>query len=390
MVTGFAVTYPFGGVFWDYIQYPVGLQDMGHEVLYLEDAEDWCYDPFARTTVESGQTNARAFESELRRHAPALVRRWHFRDAAGNRYGLPLAEVARYCRGADLLINVSFACTLRDEYVTKARLALIDSDPMFTQSAVPAYLAGTADPVARRQIEDLLRHDVFFTFGENVGSADCHIPTDLVRWHPTRQPVVLDRFEDHRQDWRLRKRKLTTVGSWERAGTAFSVRGVEYGWKGREMTRFLELPSRSAVPLELALSGEPPVDDLRARGWSVVDALAVSENASDYRAYLATSFGEWSVAKHAYVASRSGWFSTRSACYLALGVPVVVQDTGFGCALPTGRGILRFSTLEEASAQIAELASHPERHGQAAVDIAEEHFDSTKVLGSLIDRCFAT
>ena len=107
-----------------------------------------------------------------------------------------------------------------------------------------------------------------------------------------------------------------------------------------------------------------------------------------YRDYLARSFGEWSVAKNAYVASRSGWFSGRCACYLALGVPTIVQDTGFGCSIPTGEGVLTFTTVEEAANAIDRLASDPYRHAAAASDIAEEYFDSDKMLTHLIDEAF--
>ena len=129
---------------------------------------------------------------------------------------------------------------------------------------------------------------------------------------------------------------------------------------------------------------------LRTHGWLLVDAYAVSRDPWKYRDYVASSLGEWSVAKNAYVASRSGWFSCRSACYLALGSPVVVQDTGFACAIPPGRGVLKFSTLDEARAAIDEVARDPERHSRAAREIAREYFDSSKVLTRLIDDALAS
>ena len=116
----------------------------------------------------------------------------------------------------------------------------------------------------------------------------------------------------------------------------------------------------------------------------------MSGDPETYRTYLASSWGEWSVAKHAYVASRSGWFSCRTACYLALGVPVVVQDTGFAAAIPTGRGLLTFTTLEDAAGAIETLAAAPERHSLDALEIAREYFDSDRVLTDLLGHALGT
>jgi hypothetical protein len=152
-----------------------------------------------------------------------------------------------------------------------------------------------------------------------------------------------------------------------------------------EFERFIELPARSGVTLELALSGPAPSDRLRAHGWKLRDGHRVSRSPWVYRDYLARSLAEWSVAKNAYVASRSGWFSCRTACYLALGVPAVVQDTGFQRAIPVGEGVIAFQTPEEAVDALDRIATQPERHAQAARAIAEEFFDSDKVLTRLID-----
>ena len=165
--------------------------------------------------------------------------------------------------------------------------------------------------------------------------------------------------------------------------------GVAYHGKSVEWERFLDLPSRSVLPLEVAMSGPAPVARLRARGWHVRDALEVSSDPETYRGYLAGSAGEWSVAKNAYVASRSGWFSCRTACYLALGVPAVVQDTGFGRVIPAGEGVLAFATLDQAVEAIGRLAEEPDRHAAAARAIAAEYFDSARVLTRLIEQALS-
>jgi hypothetical protein len=389
VVTGLAATYPFGGVFWDYMQYLLGLFRLGHDVWYIEDTGKWCYDPRACTFVEDGSYNAQYLARQMALLDPALRERWFYRDATGQTFGRTWTEVKDFCRSADLFIHVSASCWMREEYFAARRVAFIDSDPMYTQASVPPYLDGTIDAAARARVDMLRQHDVFFTFAENIGAPDCLIPTELFHWIPTRQPVVLECFERAAVPLRERRQALTTVASWEPTESGPVVNGVTYCGKGTEFERFIALPARSALPLELALSGRVPEERLRTHGWHVRDAYGISSDPWIYRDYLAQSFAEWSVAKHAYVASRSGWFSCRTACYLALGVPAVVQDTGFSTSLPSREGILAFETLEEASAAIADLLSAPERHAQAARDIAMAYFDARVVLTRLIDQALA-
>lgn len=389
VTTGLAVTYPLGGVFWDYLQYALGFARLGHEVLYLEDSGKWCYDPQAATFIESGAGNAAWFAREIPKLGAGLAARWFFRDPAGHTWGWDWARVVEFCRDADLFFHISASCEMRDEYYAARRRVFIDSDPMFTQASVPDYAAGRLrhDDSARRRVEMIRAHDVHFTFGENIAAPDCRIPRALFDWIPTRQPIVLDCFEAGAEvPLAMRRRLLTTVMSWEAAEKGPTVEGVTYGGKGQEFARFMALAGRAGLPIEIAISGKAPRDELRARGWRLVEAPTVSGDPWSYRDYLAHSFGEWSVAKNAYVESRSGWFSCRSACYLALGVPVIVQDTGFGCAIPSGAGVLKFSTLDEAQAAIEALLADPQRHGKAAREIAQEYFDARKVLTRLIDQ----
>jgi hypothetical protein len=385
-VTGLAATYPYGGVFWDYLQYPLGLRRLGHDVLYIEDTGKWCYDPTAHTFVESGERNAVLLGKRISALDPDLSDRWFFRDATGETYGRSWEDVTAFCRSADLFLHISASCWMREEYFAAARVVFIDSDPMYTQSSVPDYLAGTIDDAARSRVDMLREHDVFFTFGENIGAPDCRVPKELFDWTPTRQPVVQCCFRDAAVPVGERRRVLTTVASWEPSEDGPVVDGVVYGGKSTEFERFLDLPASGGLPFELALSGPAPFDRLLAHGWKLVDAYEMSGDPWVYRDYLSRSFGEWSVAKNAYVVGRTGWFSCRTACYLMLGVPAVVQDTGFGSVIPTGEGVLAFRTPEEASEAIERLVSDPDRHAKAARDIAEEYFDSGKVLTRLIDE----
>lgn len=391
VVTGLAVTFPLGGVFWDYLQYALGFQQLGHDVLYLEDTGgSWCYDATRQTFVEAGAANAARFEDVVAALTPAITGRWFFRDARQATYGMTWETVAEFCRTADLFVHVSASCRLRDEYRRARRLVFVDSDPMYTQASFPRYAAGATTGDERDRVAMLLQHDRFFTFAENVGAADCRVPQGLISWQPTRQPIVLDRFAPLTTPPEHRRRVLTTVASWETSEAAPVIDGVTYGGKSQEFERFLDLPARSPLPLELALSGPAPRERLARHGWHVVDGHAVSRDPATYRDYLARSFAEWSVAKNAYVASRSGWFSCRSACYLALGVPVIVQDTGFRTALRAGEGLLAFATMDEAADAIERVVSDPLRHARAAAAMAREHFDARTVLGNLIERSLST
>ena len=384
-VTGLAATYPFGGVFWDYIQYPLGLQRLGHEVLYVEDTGRWVYDPVLQTFTESGRTNAELLASRIARLDDRLSDCWYVRDAAGATYGKSQSAAAEFCRSADLFIHVSASCWMRDEYFAAKRVAFIDSDPIYTQSAVPMYLDGTATDLARSQVDMLRQHGLHFTFAENIGAPDCRVPTELFNWIPTRQPIVLDCFADQ-VPVDLRRKMLTTVASWEPNEKGPLVNGVQYSGKSVEFRKFMGVAKQSALPLEVAISGAVPRGELATNGWNTREGWEVSADPWMYRKYLAESLGEWSVAKNAYVASRSGWFSCRTACYLALGVPAIVQDTGFTKYVPPGDGLMAFTTVDEAVACIEALASDPAKHAKGAMEMAREHFDSGKVLGRLIER----
>jgi hypothetical protein len=389
VVTGLIATFPLGGVFWDYLQYVLGFMQLGHEVMYLEDTGKWCYDPENQTFVESGARNAEYLARELPRLSPQLKDRWFFRDASGATWGQSWERVVEFCRSADLFLHISGSCDMREEYFAATRVAFIDSDPLYTQARVADYAAGRIiDDDLLRGIQMLFKHGVFFTFAENIASPDCGIPREPFDWIPTRQPIVTDQFDrpEFQVPLAARRRVLTTVMSWEPREKGPILNGVTYSGKSREFLRFIELPRQVAVPLEIAISGRPPRERLEAAGWRLVDGYQVSRDPWLYRDYLANSCGEWSVAKNAYVQSRSGWFSCRSACYLALGVPAIVQDTGFTCALPTGEGILSFSTIDEARSRIESVVADPQRHARAARDIAYEYFDSAKVLNRLIAR----
>jgi hypothetical protein len=381
VVTGLIATYPLGGVAWDYLAYVTGFRRLGHDVFYLEDTGQWLYDPRAHTFTDDVSFNTAYLDATLVRAGDGMHERWALRAPDGSYHGASLAAVESYCRDADLFLNVSGACWLRDAYRGARHTAYLDSDPCYSQAKLLAAEQGTATEDQTYSVGLIRAHDRFFTFAENIGAPDCAIPHCSLDWKPTRQPIVLD-------DWPFTftpaARAYTTVMSWKTDVTLPNLAGSVYGGKDVEFMKFIDLPSRLAVPLQVALSGAAPRAALQEHGWEIVDAYERSCTMDAYRTYLGGSRGEWSIAKNAYVASRSGWFSTRSAAYLALGKPVVVQDTGFVKYYPTGEGLFAFTTADEAAAAIESIERDYRRHCEAARAIAERQFAAEQVLARLL------
>jgi hypothetical protein len=381
VVTGLIATYPLGGVGWDYLAYVSGFRRLGHDVFYLEDTGQWLYDPRANSFTDAVSFHAAHLQATLARAGRDMCERWALRAPDGTYHGATAAQVERVCSGADLFLNISGACWLRESYRGARRIAYLDSDPCYSQAKLLAVEEGTATDEQAYSVGLIRAHNCFFTFAENIADPTCAIPSCGLRWLPTRQPIVL---EDWPFTYTPAATRYTTVMSWKTDVTLPNVAGVTYGGKDVEFRKFIALPSRVAVPLEVALSGAAPRAELQAHGWRIVDAYEKSSTLDDYRAYLAASRAEWSIAKNAYVASRSGWFSTRSAAYLALGKPVVVQDTEFRRQYPTGEGLLAFSTLDEAAAAIESVEADYRRHCEAARAIAEREFAADLVLNRLL------
>jgi hypothetical protein len=374
IVTGLIAQYPLGGVTWDYFQYVLGLAQMGHDVYYLEDTGQWPYNPQEGGLGKDCDFNVRYLAAVMSGYG--LAERWAYRFPWQSQwFGLSDAKRQEVIGSADLLINVSGTLERPEGYRQVNRLAYIDSDPVFTQVKLAR---GQLD--FRKWIDV---HDVQFSFGECLSA---EVPETGHHWRPTRQPIVLSEWHPERPF----REVFTTVMNW----TSYKpvVYGNRsYGQKDIEFARFEELPRLiNPTALEIAVNAgktrRTPRHLLGHKGWRVVDPAEVCPDLESYRNYIESSKAEWSVAKNGYVVGRSGWFSCRSACYLAAGRPVAVQDTGFGAVLPTGEGLLAFSTVEEAVASIKEIEANYERHAKAAREIAEEYFDATTVLTHLVEE----
>jgi hypothetical protein len=377
VVTGLIAQYPLGGVAWDYVQYVAGLARLGYDAYYIEDTGIWPYNPEEGGVSKGCEYNVRYLNGVMDRFG--LADRWAYCFAHERPwFGLPDAKRKEVLESADLLLNISGTLNAPNNYRSVKKLAYIDSDPTFTQVKLAR---------GETSLKTLMsQHDVHFSFGEALPG---NTPKTDIAWIPTRQPMLIEEWTplDERRD------VFTTVMNWTTT-RPIEHAGVSYGQKDVEFQKFIDLPSRvKPTEIELAVNlgkaKRTPHDLLRHKGWKLVNPDEVCPDLESYKRYLSTSKAEWSVAKNGYVVGKSGWFSCRSTCYLAAGRPVVVEDTGFGAVIPTGRGVLAFSDMDGAVAGIRDVEANYDMHARAAREIAVEYFDSSKVLRRLVDAALA-
>ena len=405
IVSGLITQHPLlGGITWHYLQYLTGLTRLGHDVYYFEDSGERPY--LLGSEAAANNWTAKDCTSNVSYLAKIMARygfedRWAYYCSLESKwFGLSDQQRETIVGSADLLINVSGSLENPEKYRRIPHLLYIDTDPVVTQIKI----AASADEFAGR----VAAHDSHFSFGESFSET---VPDSDYHWRPTRQPIDLSQWRPEKP----RRETFTTVMSWT-SYAPLEYSGRTYGQKDAEFSQFLELPRHVApIELEIALGGAQhrnwqaeelirapgadgsaggakrwtPPDLLTWAGWGVVDAVETCGDLDSYRRYIESSKAEWSVAKNAYVQGRPGWFSERSACYLAAGRPVVVQDTGFSSTLPVGEGILPFETLEQAIAAINEVEANYARHAKSARAIAETYFDSEKVLARLIHEALS-
>jgi hypothetical protein len=275
------------------------------------------------------------------------------------------------------LVNISGHLTLPSLFGAFRRRVMVDIDPGFTQFWHQEGLAGA----------NVDGHDLHFTIGELIGAPACPIPTCGIEWRPVRQPVVLE-------DWPATDSddpdRFTTVGTWRGPFGSIEHDGRTYGLKVHEFRKLIALPLRSPHEFEIALDIDPAdgrdLAALHENGWRIVDPREVASDPDAFRAYVQASGAEFSVAQGVYVDTRCGWFSDRTTRYLASGKPALVQDTGFGASLAVGEGVVQFRTIEEAANGAADIVARYPTHSAAARRIAEEHFDSDRVLAGFCEQ----
>jgi hypothetical protein len=366
-----------GGESWVRLSWILGLRRLGFEVYFIEVLDtSTCIDEVGYPAPFSGSAN----EAQLERVVAefGLQGTVALLDARGERlHGLDASELEGIFGEAEVLFDLSGHLGKLALAASARRRVYVDLDPAFTQ-------AWHADPALRFTLSG---YDGYATVGLNVGTPAWPIPLAGVEWIPTLPPVLLD-------EWLCKPLahspyRFTTVATWRSPFGAISIGGRTLALKHHEFRRLIDLPREvSGAEFELALDIHPAdggdLEALRANGWSVVAPALVAATPSSFRDYVRASDAEFSVAQPAYVETASGWFSDRTAAYLAAGRPALIQDTGIGTSLPLGEGLLTFSTLGEAAEHARRLLAEPLAHAEAARRFAEEHLDSDVVLGRLL------
>jgi hypothetical protein len=371
VVGSFMVRFPLGGYLSWTLQWLAGFQRLGHDVYFFEKSawENSCYDPLQNIMTDDCSYGTKVLDEFLTRFD--LPGKWCYVDAEGRYHGLSEKRVQEVFETSDLIVDIGVHDDWFAEAPGKAIRVFVDGAPGHTQMAwVNSLEEGGADS----------HYDFYYSVGRNIGTDKSPVPTLGRQWRPVFYPVLPDLFPVHPAP---ADAPFTTIMSWE--NEPLEYQGVTYGQKAAEFPKFMSLPRRTTTPVEVAIGGEDvPEDELRAAGWRVADAGEVTMTFDSWRDYIRASRGEFSVCKNVYVATNSAWFSDRSACYLASGRPVVMQETGFSDHLPCGRGLFAVRTVEEAAAAIAEINGDYERHCKAARAIALEFLDTRKVLSKFL------
>jgi hypothetical protein len=360
-----------GGASWAVLQYALGLRELGHDVLIVEQWEP------------PGEPGAPAFlDTPSAAYFAQVMDRFGLTDSAAllrtgttETVGLAHAHLRAFAGRADLLLNVSGILTDPDLLEAIPVRAYLDLDPAFNQLWHESGIDMRFAP-----------HNRFVTVGQALGTPECRVPTCGLEWITTAPPVVLDRWPAAGGPG---DGSFTSVGNWRGYGSV-EQDGVHYGQRVHSMRPLIELPRRTDARFRLALAIHPgEVPDLKAldeHGWELIDPVEAAGTPDRYEDFIQRSTAELGIAKSGYVLSRSGWFSDRSACYLASGRPVLAQETGFSRFLPAGEGLLAFDSLDDAVAGVEEIRGDYPRHARRARELAEDLLDSHLVLGRLLER----
>ena len=366
-------SYPLhaAGNTWAFLQWVLGFRQAGWDVWMVEDVPTKkCLDAEGRPCPPETSANLA--------HWNNIVAEFGLHDRAtlcfdGHAAALP--ALLDFTRDAALLFNISGHLHQRDLLAAARRRVYVDLDPAFTQIWAEVYQADM----------NLAAHDTFVTIGRHLATGQARAPLAGRTWLPVGVPVVLDYFtnpllEKPGDTW-------TTFTHWY-GYPQVEYDGRWYGNKSDEFARLARLPRRTTQKLEIATDLHPEdaaTREFLAHGWSLIDARPLNTPWPRYRNYIAQSRGEFCVAKNGYVQSRCGWFSDRSACYLALGRPVILQDTGWTDFYPHGEGLLPFHDEDSALAALEKVAQDPVRHARAARQIAEKHCAATVVVNQLLE-----
>jgi len=382
VVMGFTAGCPIAGVIWQHLHYIIGLQRLGHEVYYIEDSARIPYNPVTWQVEEDYSYAVSMLEKLAARYD--FEGRWAFCA----RYlpdqpcaGLEKKRIIELYREADAILNVCGSQEFNEDLLESDRILYVESDPGVEQIKIDAGVKGTRDYLAK--------HRTLFTFGENVGQPDFPVPLHGQRWFPTRQPVVTDLWKTDGPPTRAQAR-FSSIANWNTSGRKdIHWRGDTYLWsKSLEFLKFSDAPRVAGEPFALATD----IRDTATRqlfernAWALESPHEMSVDPDLYRRYIQDSKGEFTVAKDQYVRLNTGWFSDRSACYLAAGRPVITQRTGFTKFYGGSEGLFAFTCMDEIVAALEAINADYARHSRAAYEIARDVFEAEKVLADLLER----
>lgn len=370
--SGMIAADPFqGGATWAVLQYLIGLRKLGHKVYFIEPLSEKSlssHGKFLERSVNAAYFKKVTTDFSLEKNSALLL------EGTKQTIGLPYEELKRIAGQSDLLINISGMLTDSDIISSIPLRVYLDLDPAFNQLWHSEYGIDMRFDL----------HNRFVTVGLAMGQPDCKVPTCGIDWKTTLQPVVLDQWSIGNG---IVYDGLTTIANWRGYGSV-EYRGEFYGQKAHSLRPLINLPKLTDEKFMPALAIHPDeTNDLSAlaeNNWRLLDPAQVAATPESYKNFVRGSKAEFGIAKSGYVASRCGWFSDRSVCYLASGRPVIAQETGFSDFLPSGKGLFAFKNADDALTGIEAVNADYSAHSRAARALAEEFFDSNKVLTRLL------
>ena len=378
--------YPTGGATWDYVQYPLGLKLLGHDVYYIEDTRQYPVFQKEERAWDDASGCVNYLKSVMDNFG--FADKWAYRDvASGKTFGMSDTKVKQLCSTADVFINISCSTFMRDEYLKIPVRMLVDSDPMFTQIQYAKELGKESESKNWNTKHMIENHNYLFSFGENINDPSCIIPRFDFKWIPTRQPVCLKLWEND-----INGNAFTSVMNWSQR-IRISYNDILWGQKDIEFEKFKniarllpEIKFEVVVNRPIKEQSKFDMNELTQLGWKILEPEETVPDSSTYKNFIINSHAEFAIAKETYVKSNSGWFSCRSACYLAASKPVITQETGWSKYIPAGEGLFTFTNMDSAVIAIQKVESDYKNQSRAAKEIANAYFNSDVILKQMLDR----
>jgi hypothetical protein len=394
VIVGTMASDPYAGLVWQSMQISQGLKQLGHDVYYFEITSTWPYNPVLYQRVNNADYAIPYLKNILRNFG--FENRWAYRCSYSNNewFGLSKSVAEDLLKKADLVFNISGSTKFPIEGIETGKLLYYSTDPVYSEIS---YAQG--DTLIKEFVDE---HDIIVSFGENIGKEDCLIPPLPNLKALTRSPIILKHWDGILP----LKNGFSTIGNWKQDGRDIEFNGEKYYWsKHHEFYKFMDLPKRTNQNIDFATnltkrlnsneikdsditSHGVPLDEydlLESNGWNLHDGPAISSDPFQYRDFIIQSKGEFTFAKDQNIRLQSGWFSDRSACYLAAGRPVITQNTGFASVLPVGEGLFSFDTMEDIFIAFDKINKNYEQQSKAAKQIAVEYFSAEKVLNKLLE-----